>query len=436
MWENGNWGNFRDMVNVELPYGRGRISAGIDERNYLGTFEAALPEAAPDGGVAVDAALDSPIASPRLETLAAGKRSAVVIASDHTRPVPSRIIMPRILERLRRGSPGIEVTILIATGFHRETTREELVAKFGPEIVERERIVVHDSSDASMLRQLADLPSGGRLLVNRLALETDLLVSEGFIEPHFFAGFSGGRKSVLPGVASRETVLANHCAEFIASPFARTGNLENNPIHRDMLFAAEQAKLAFIVNVVIDPGKRIVRAFAGDFREAHVAGCEFLSSLCRVRVPEADIVLTSNGGYPLDQNVYQAVKGMTAGEAVCREGGVIVLAASCADGHGGESFYRNLAAAASPAELLAQVAGVPRDRTEPDQWEFQILARILSKHKVIVVTGDCDHRMLRDMHLEAASTLREAVDSALRTAGKNAKIAVIPDGVSVIPNRV
>lgn len=425
-----------NMVNVELPYGRSRLSARIRECNYLGTFEAALPRAAEDGARAVGEALDAPIGSPPLEELAAGRRRAVVIASDHTRPVPSRVIMPQILERLRRGSPGIEVTILIATGFHRGTTREELIAKFGPEIVEREKIVVHDSSDSSAMVRLPDLPSGGRLLINRLALEADLLVSEGFIEPHFFAGFSGGRKSVLPGIAARETVLANHCAEFIASPFARTGNLEGNPIHRDMVFAAEQVKLAFIVNVVIDPARRIVRAFAGDFLRAHRAGCEFLEQVCRVSVPEADVVLTSNGGYPLDQNVYQAVKGMTAGEAVCREGGTIVIAASCSDGHGGESFYRNLAGARSPQELLARVAAVPRNRTEPDQWEFQILARILSRYQVIVVTRDCDHRMLREMHLKAASTLQEAVDSALRSAGDSAKIAVIPDGVSVIPVRI
>ena len=156
------------------------------------------------------------------------------------------------ISEIRAGSPDAEITILIATGLHRSTSRDELAAKFGEEIVSRERIVVHNCDDSANLVNLGKLPSGGNLIVNRLAVETDLLVSEGFIEPHFFAGFSGGRKSVLPGVASRVTVLANHCAEFIESPFARTGILENNPIHRDMLYAAERAKLAFIVNTVID----------------------------------------------------------------------------------------------------------------------------------------------------------------------------------------
>ena len=422
------------MRRVSIPYDRTVLEAEIDERNFLGCFESALPAAAADQAAAVREALDRPVGSPLLEELAAGRRSAVIIASDHTRPVPSRILMPQLLERLWRGSPGIDVTILIATGFHRGTTRRELVEKFGEKTAADEKIVVHDSSDESMLTSLGTLPSGGELVINRLAAETELLLAEGFIEPHFFAGFSGGRKSVLPGIAPRRTVLANHCSEFIQSPYARTGNLENNPIHRDMLFAAETAKLAFIANVIIGRDRKIVRAFAGDPVAAHAEGCGCLRRFAGVAVPQADIVLTGNGGYPLDQNVYQAVKGMTAGEAACREGGVIIIAASCSDGHGGESFYRNLAEAASPEELLARVAAVPRGRTEPDQWEFQILARILSKRKVIVVTRDCDHRMLERMHLSAASTLPEALGMAYALLGPEAKVAAIPDGVSVIVN--
>ncbi len=422
-------------IRISVPYDRERLTADIDSAELLGVFEAELPEAPPDQAATVSSALDQPIGSISLDDMAAGKKSAVVITSDHTRPVPSKIIMPQILERLRRKSPGIDITILVATGFHRGTTRAELIDKLGTEIVEREKIVVHDSADESMLVNLGKLPSGGDLVINRLAVETELLVAEGFIEPHFFAGFSGGRKSVLPGVASRVTVLANHCSEFIQSPYARTGNLENNPIQRDMVYAAEQAKLAFIVNVVINGEKKIVKAFAGDPFKAHETGCEFLRSRCGIRVPEADIVITSNGGYPLDQNVYQTVKGMTAGEAVCRQGGVIIIASSCADGHGGESFYRNLAEAVSPQALLRKAASVPRDQTEPDQWEFQILARILSRFHVIVVTKDCDHRMLRDMHLGAASTLNEALDKAKSWIGSKVKIAVIPDGVSVIAGK-
>ena len=423
------------MAEIKVPCGRGFCTADIPEANLLGIYASSVPKAAEDQAVAVEEALDRPIASPALEELAKGKKTALVITSDHTRPVPSRIIMPRILRRLRTGNPEIRITILVATGFHRGTTRAELEEKLGTEIVERERIVVHDSGDETMLVKLGTLPSGGELIVNKLAVESDLIVGEGFIEPHFFAGFSGGRKSILPGIASRKTVLANHCSEFIQSPYARTGNLENNPIHRDMLFAAEKAGLGFIVNVVIDPAKKIVKAFAGHPVKAHEAGCAFLRSFCQVEVPEADIVITSNGGYPLDQNVYQSVKGMTAGEAVCRRGGVIIIAASCVDGHGGESFYRNLASAATPQELLERTAKIPRDQTVPDQWEYQILARILAEHTVIVVTQECDHDMLRSMHLKPAHTLEEALKLAFEALGSEAKVAVIPDGVSVIARK-
>ncbi len=419
-------------MTIKVPYGKSFLEADIREDRLAGVFRSDLPVAAADAGSEVDRALDAPIGSPRLEDLAVGKRKVVIIASDHTRPVPSKILMPRLLERIRRGNPQAEITILIATGFHRLTTREELVAKFGERIVDEEKIVVHDSGDESMLVEAGTLPSGGKLIVNRLVMSADLVVSEGFIEPHFFAGFSGGRKSILPGVVSRTTVLANHCAEFIASEGARTGRLDGNPIHRDMLFAARTAKLAFILNVVIDGEKRIVRAFAGDCEAAHAEGCAYLRDLARIRVPLSDIVITSNGGYPLDQNVYQSVKGMTAAEAVCREGGVIVMCASCSDGAGGESFRKNLSEAASPRELLERIVKVPRDKTEPDQWEFQILARVLDRHTVIMVTTDCDHAMLEAMHLKTASTIEEALEMAGEIVGKEAKVAVIPDGVSVI----
>ena len=420
------------MGKICLPYGRGHLTAEVNDNNLVGIFESSLPQAAVDPVAEVEKALDNPIGSEKLEDLARDKKSVLIIASDHTRPVPSKILMPAMLARLRKFNSDIDVTILIATGCHRETSRAELVEKFGEKIVDTEKILVHDSRNEEMYFHLGKLPSGGELVVNRLAIESDLLISEGFIEPHFFAGFSGGRKSVLPGVAARETVLANHCAEFIKSPFARTGNLDNNPIHEDMIFAAKKAKLAFILNVVINGDKEIVKAFAGDVEKAHLAGCEFLKSLCGVSVPEVDIVITSNGGYPLDQNVYQCVKGMTAGEAVCRENGVIILCAACNDGHGGEAFYKTLSETNSPKELLEKIEAVPRNKTLPDQWQYQILCRILDKFQVIFVTADCPHKMIRDMKMQVASTVEEALQLAYKIVGGNARVAVIPDGVSVI----
>ena len=380
----------------------------------------------------VNRALDNPIDSPRLEALAAGKKTVTVIVSDHTRPVPSQITLPLLLNRLRSGNPHIEVTILVATGCHRATSVQELRAKFGEPICDTERVILHDCEDHANLVRLGTLPSGGALWLNRYAVETELLIAEGFIEPHFFAGFSGGRKSVMPGIAGRQTVLANHCAKFIVDRRARTGNLEGNPIHRDMLFAAEQARLAFIHNVTLNPEKTISAAFAGHPEKAHLAGCEWMKKNVSVQAVPTEIVITSNGGYPLDQNLYQAVKGMTAAESCCKEGGTIIMVAGCSDGHGGEAFYRCMSNAKSPQALLDQVRQVPQDQTLPDQWQYQILARILAKHRVIVVTGLYDGEIIRSMHLEHATTLQEAVDRAVGTAGEAAGITVIPDGVGVI----
>jgi nickel-dependent lactate racemase len=309
-----------------------------------------------------------------------------------------------------------------------------MVDKFGLKIVEAEDIIIHECKKKENLVYKGILPSGGALWLNSLVEWADLTVAEGFIEPHFFAGFSGGRKSILPGIAGEKTVLANHCSEFIASPFARAGLLEGNPIHRDMLYASEAAGLKFILNVVLNGKKEIIGAFAGHPVKAHEEGCGFLKGLAMVDAHEADIVITSNGGYPLDQNIYQAVKGMTAAEACVKPGGVIIMAASCSDGHGGEEFYRWFADSASPAEVAGKISSIPRDKTLPDQWEAQILARVLMKVSVIMVADECSRNFIENMHMEYAPSLEQAVKDAGRIIGRDGDIVVIPDGVGVIMN--
>lgn len=422
------------MTKIKIPYHKKMLEIEIADKNLLGILESKAEEFKPtiSQEEIVEKALDNPIESERLENLVKGKKNMVIITSDHTRPVPSKITMPILLRRIRTVNPDIDIKILIATGFHRPTTHEELINKFGEEIVKKENIIIHDAFDDSTLVKVGTLPSGGELIINKLAVETELLIAEGFIEAHFFAGFSGGRKSVLPGIASSTTVMANHCGEFIASPYARTGILKNNPIHRDMLYAAEKSKLAFILNVVINSEKKIINAVAGHSQFAHEEGCKFVLELSKVDKLDADIAISSNGGYPLDQNMYQSVKGMTAAEATCKEGGVIIMVSACNDGHGGQSFHDNLANAASPRALLDRIAKVPRNETVPDQWEFQILARMLDKYTIILVTDMCDPQMIKNMHMEHAYTFEEALKRAYELKGEDAKVAVIPDGVSVI----
>ncbi len=416
---------------IQIPYGRGHIPCEITPDGLL-TSRVEELKSGKSGLELVKAAMEHPVGSVPLSELARGKKRCTIIISDHTRPVPSRDILPPMLAELRQGSPDIDVTLLVATGFHRPTTTLELEAKLGPEIANQEKIIVHDAFDPDSNVEIGVLPSGAPLVLDRAAVETDLLIAEGFIEPHFFAGFSGGRKSVLPGVCDKTTVLGNHCGEFIASPYARTGILEGNPLHRDMVAAAKLAKLAFIVNVVIDDEKKTVAAFAGDFRAAHEAGVNFLRPYCEVPAVPGDIVITSNGGAPLDQNVYQSVKGLTAAEASAKENAVLIMCAELADGTGGEGFYTSLRDCESPAAHFAQCVATPQDQTIPDQWESQILARILMKHRVIFVSRPQMEATLREMKLDYASDLTAAIAMAREDRGADASITLIPNGISVI----
>ena len=420
-------------MKLSLPYGRETLTGDLLDERVAAVAENRLEQFVPDkpAQLLIQEALEHPIGSPPLEELARGKNRVVVIASDHTRPVPSRQLIPPMLEAIRRGNPRAHITLLIATGCHRGTMRDELVEKFGEDIVEREEIVVHDCTDKGNLTTLGVLPSGGALWLNRLAVEADLLVSEGFIEPHFFAGFSGGRKSVLPGIAGQGTVYWNHNADFIRDPRARAGILEGNPIHRDMLYAARKAKLAFICNVVINGAHQVLGAFAGDCDAAHLAGVEFLQHLCQVRLPPADIVITTNNGHPLDQNIYQAVKGMCTAEAVCRMGGVIIMAAACGAGHGGEKFACTFREGSSAGEILARIERTPAGETVADQWQSQIFARVLKKCRVVLIS-QADPGLVRSMQMHPAADLREALEIADRLLGRRGSIAVIPQGVSTI----
>ena len=453
---------------VKIPYGKGTLEMNEDVTVITPSFAMqeevsgrTVPSDSNDNGAEiVRASLEKPYGDKRLSEIAAGHRECVVIISDHTRPVPSRDILPQMLSELRKGSPQIAVTMLVATGLHRKTTAAELSDKLGVHVWEagdlpkeigetaekkstvpfdfyagapfNAPIAVHDGSDPEKNVFLGTLPSGAPLYVDKLAAETDLLVAEGFIEPHFFAGFSGGRKSVLPGVAGRLTVLGNHCGPFIADPHARTGILSGNPIHEDMVAAAKMAKLQYVVNVVIDDDHRTVAAFSGDPFLSHAAGCDLVGKMFRVKTDVYDIVVTGNGGAPLDQNIYQCVKSMTAAESCCRKGGVIVICAECADGIGGDSFYRSLAECESAEALYEEYCRVPQNETIPDQWQSQILARVLKDHTVIFVTRPELKETIEDMKMTYVETVAEAMAKARAIAGNTARAAVIPNGISVI----
>jgi nickel-dependent lactate racemase len=421
------------LKQIKLPYYQDSLVLNIAEKNLTSVLTSKMEDFKPRFSQErlVGNALKSPIGSERLRELAKNKNKVVIITSDHTRSVPSKITLPLLLAEIRWGNPDADITILVATGLHRATTIEEMLTMFGDNIVAKEKIVVHNAFDESSLIFVDTLPSGGELKVNKLAVEADLLVCEGFIEPHFFAGFSGGRKSILPGISSKETVNWNHSARAIGHPLSKTGILDGNPIHEDMIYGAQKVGVDFILNVALDADKKIIAAFAGSLDKAHRKGCEFVSSLAKVNKVTGDIVVTSNGGYPLDQNLYQSPKAISTAAQCAGDDGVIIIAASCCDGVGGVNFEK-LMLKGSPQEILDFVSSVPDQETIPEQWCAQILSQILLKHQLILVTTFLDHEIIKKMNILPASTLDVALNMAYEIKGENASVVVIPDGVAVM----
>ena len=421
------------MKTFSIPYYTSSLPLHVDEKNLKAVLTSRTDsyDAGKTEAELVCDALAHPIGTPRLRELAKGKHTVVIVTSDHTRAVPSKLTLPILLEEIRAGSPDADITILIATGLHRPTTEEEQRRMFGDEIVDHEKIAVNKAFEDNDFEYVCGLPSGAELWVNKLALHCDLLITEGFIEPHFFAGFSGGRKSILPGICNAATVNENHSYKAIASPYAATGVLEHNPIHEDMVYAARKVNVQFIMNVALNAEKKVIAAFAGDLEQAHAEGVAFVRSLAQCPSIEGDIVITSNGGYPLDQNLYQSPKAVATAEACCRDGGVIIMCASCCDGMGGTHFEK-LIVRGTVDEIDSYLSTIPPKETIPEMWCAQIFSRILKKHKVILVTTYLDHEMVRKANMIPASSPDEALEMAYQMMGRDAEVVVIPDGVAVL----
>lgn len=418
---------------IPIPYYTSTLDLHVDEENLKAVLTAKMHgfHAEKTQEQLVLDALEHPVGSPRLRELAKDKQKIVIVTSDHTRAVPSKITLPLLLKEIRSGNPQADITILIATGLHRPTTEEEQRRMFGDEIVGHEKIAINNAFDPEQFVELCTLPSGAVFQVNKLAAQCDLLVTEGFVEPHFFAGFSGGRKSILPGVCSERTVNENHSYKAVSHPRSNSGMLKDNPIHADMLCAAKAVNVQFIFNVALDGEKKIVAAWAGDLEKAHEAGVAFIRQWSQCPVVTGDIVVTSNGGYPLDQNLYQSPKAMATAEACAGEDGVIIMCCSCCDGMGGAHFGEILQRG-TPDEIDRYLSEIPPQKTIPEQWCAQVCVRVLRRHQVILVTTFLDHDEVRRANMIPASTPDEALEIAYRLKGEHASVVVIPDGVSVL----
>lgn len=421
------------MKTIKIPYYTSSLDLHVEEENLEAVINAKTDSYDPGKSETelVEEALANPIGTPRLRELAKGKQKVTLVTSDHTRAVPSKLTLPILLREIREGNPDADITILIATGLHRPTTEAEQRRMFGDAIVDHEKIVVNEAFKDEDFAYVRSLPSGAELWVNKVALDCDLLITEGFIEPHFFAGFSGGRKSILPGICNAATVNENHSYKAISSPYSTTGVLAHNPIHEDMVCAARAVNVQFILNVALNAEKKVIAAFAGDLEEAHATGVSFVRKLAQCPSVTGDIVITSNGGYPLDQNLYQSPKAVATAEACCADGGVIIMCASCFDGMGGTHFEK-LIVRGTVDEIDEYLSRIPPKETIPEQWCAQIYSRILKKHRIILVTTYLDHELVRKANMIPASSPDEALAMAYEMMGKDARVVVIPDGVAVL----
>lgn len=417
---------------VRLPYGEGHIDAKMPERCLKSVVEPRQMRPLQNPESEIERALAEPIGSPGLNELAEGSRSPCILVSDSTRPTPSGMIASRAVDAMNEaGVKDDEMRFVVATGLHRPCTEEELIERLGKDLLDRIRVSNHDAYDTSNLLYAGSTTRGTPVWLNRAVADSDLVVSDGYIEPHFFAGYTGGGKNILPGVSGFETVKVNHGAAMIDHPEARAGGLDGNPVYEDIVEAARMGGLDFSINVTLDNRKRITGVFAGGFEEAHRRGARFLDAHVRVETSEADIVVTTNGGYPLDRDLYQAVKGMTVGESVVREGGVTIISSECRDGVGHPEFRALVEECRSPEEILETVRSYGFFRV--DQWEAQVLARVLSRCEVVCVTSGVEAGTVRSMHMTPAESVDEALRLAVEMVGRDPEITVIPGGPSIIP---
>jgi nickel-dependent lactate racemase len=419
-------------MKARLAYGKSDLDIVLPEGVHVETIEPRYVAGVPDGAGAVTSALREPFGSKPLRERIASSPTVGIVVNDITRATPYRVILPALLAEMRR-VPEDRITIFVATGTHRPCTPAELDALLGPEVADRFRVVQNDAGDRSSHALAGTTRGGNAVWIHRDVLACDLRILTGFIEPHFFAGFSGGGKAVMPGMALLETVLRNHSPAHIGHPQATWGVTQGNPVWEEVCEAARMAGPSFLLNVTLNRDKEITGVFAGDVEQAHQRGCEFVRRTAMVPVSRLyDIVITSNSGYPLDLNLYQAVKGMSAAAQIVKPGGVIILAAECWDGipdHG--QYKRLLHEAGDPESLLEKIRTA--DPPIPDGWQAQIHAAICRKAEVYLFSGHLTDRDIRQALLQPSRDIAATVKELIHSRGRETSVAVLPEGPQTIP---
>jgi nickel-dependent lactate racemase len=419
-------------VLVDLAYGTKGLEVELPTSRTVVVAPTHRPSV-PDPAGEVQRALREPVFGPPLTArVRRGQRVAIAIC-DGTRPQPRDIVVPVVLDELEAIVDLDDVVVLVATGTHRGNTPEELEAMLGASVLSRVRVVNHDARDDASLADVGVLGDGVPVKLNREWVEADVRITTGFVEPHFFAGFSGGPKLVAPGLAGLETTLVLHDARRIGDPRATWGVIQGNPVHDDVRAIAAATGVDYACDVVLNREQQIVSAFGGDLAEMHAAACAASREVAMQPVPHRfGVVVTTNSGFPLDQNLYQAVKGMSAAAGIVERDGLVVVAAECRDGFPDHGSYRELlASAASPRRLLDDI--MSRPHAYPDQWQVQVQAQVQLRARVAVHADGLSAEELRTAHLEPVADIGALVEAELDRLGRDAMCCVLPEGPQTIP---
>jgi len=420
-------------MRVKLAYGREGLWIDLPDRNVT-VVEPCFVDGLPDEEAAITQALRQPLGSLPLREMVKPEDTVAIVFSDITRPTPNDRLLPPLLAELSRAHiPRERITLINATGMHRPNTEEELRGMLGNGVVDGYRVVQHDAWGEDGLINLGRTRVGHEILVNRTYAEAEVKILTGFIEPHLFAGFSGGPKAVLPGVAGARLVLENHGAAMLDDPGATWGVTLGNPAWEEMLEVALKTMPIFLLNVTLNRGRAITGVYAGGLQMAHRAGTAAVRKTAMVGVEALfDIVITSNSGYPLDLNLYQAVKGMSAAAQVVRKGGSIIIAAECWDGVPDHGEYKNILHMAGSPQALLEVLRRP-GFLMMDQWEAQLQAQIQCRADVYVKSRYLSDHEIRSALLRPCHQVEETLAELLDRYGPDARICVLPEGPQTIP---
>ena len=417
---------------VHLAYGRTGLEVELPD-DITTVIEPTYVPGLPDQEGAIRNALRNPLGGgPTLRRLVKPGQTVAISVCDVTRPMPSSTVLPVLLRELGH-VPNEQITIMIATGTHRPNTSEELDEMLGPDIAASYRIVNHSAFDSETLEYVGESSSGIPVWLDKAWLAADVRITTGFVEPHFFAGFSGGPKMVAPGLAGFDTIMQLHNADRIAHPMATWGVTHGNPVHDDVRDIAAMTGVDFSVDVTINRNRKITSVYAGDLFKAHEAACRSAKSTAMQQVGSPfDVVVTTNSGYPLDQNLYQAVKGMSAAAQIVKDGGTIVCAAECSDGIPDHGQYKKLLTMRdSPEDLLDMI--LADGHNVHDQWQVQLQAQIQMRASVYLKSGYLSSEQVREAHLTPIDSIEDTVAEALRQNGNGARVCVLPEGPQTIP---